>query len=384
MKTKSIILAGLALIAAGCAKTEVVGSGLQDNGKGIGFSAYTAKHTKAAQQDVTYESLTSFNVTALKYGANDKYIDNVSFSNNGTVWESETDYFWPNYSLDFYAYNTPSEGGATLTTSFESAAQKITVTPATELAKQDDLVAAKAENKTFANTNASGAIDLTFNHYLTQIIVKAMNSNTTNYKVEVKGAKIARLAGGGTYTFSTEKMVATVSAVNSNTSTSYTTTFTNAKTLTETPQEVMTEGSEGKGRWYLIPQNVRPWAQATNKTNVGEEVTNYGTYLALNVKITAYGGTQKIYPATGDYAWMAVPISKEESFSLTQGKKYTFILNFFSNNQGAGYVDPEDPGDLDGDAETADNGKAITASVIKFSATVKEWDETSATVTFDL
>lgn len=384
MKKTTLILAGLALLAASCAKTEVISNGAQDNGKGIGFSAYTARHTKAAQQDVTTESLSSFNVTALKHGADEKYIDNVSFSKNGNVWESSNKYFWPNYALDFYAYNTPG-GNTPFTSSFTSASQTIAVTPATELANQEDLVAAKAENKTFANANVNGAIDLEFNHYLTQIVVQAKNSNTTNYKVEVKGAKIARLAGEGTYTFGTEKMVATDGKVNSSTSTSYSTTFSTAKILTAEAQEVMTEGSEGKGRWYLIPQTVKPWDQEHNKTNgVIETYTQYGTYLALNVKITANGGTQKIYPAGDDYAWMAVPISTEVSFNLAQGKKYTFILNFFSNNQGAGYVDPEDPGDLDGDAGTVDNGKAITASVIKFSATVKEWDETSATVTFDL
>ncbi|MGM9787172.1 MAG: fimbrillin family protein [Candidatus Cryptobacteroides sp.] len=384
MKQTTLFFAGLALLAASCAKTEVISNGAQDNGKGIGFSAYTARHTKAAQEDVTTETLNSFNVTALKHGADDKYIDNVSFSKNGNVWESSNKYFWPNYALDFYAYNTPG-GNTTFTPSFTSASQTIAVTPATELANQEDLVAAKAENKTFANANVNGAIDLEFNHYLTQIVVQAKNSNTTNYQVEVKGAKIARLAGDGTYTFGTGNMVATDGKVNSDASTSYTTTFSTAKILTAEAQEVMTEGSEGKGRWYLIPQNVRPWAQATNKTNVGEEGTNYGTYLALNVKITASDGTHVIYPATGDYAWMAVPISTEASFDLAQGKKYTFILNFFSNNQGAGYVDPEDPGDLDGDGSADDDkGEAITASVIKFSAEVINWDETNTQVNINL
>lgn len=381
MKQTTLFFAGLALLAASCAKTEVISNGAQDNGKGIGFSAYTARHTKAAQEDVTTDNLTSFNVTAI--GNSAVYFNDVEFIKGASVWESDTKYFWPAFPLSFYAYNKPVNG--TFTPSFTSESQTIAVTPATALANQEDLVAAKAEEKTFASTNENGAIDLTFNHYLTQIIVKAKNSNTTNYKVEVKGAKIARLAGEGTYSFVTEKMVATDGKVNSSTSTSYSTTFETAKTLTEEDQEVMTEGNEGKGRWYLIPQTVKPWDQEHNKTNGAiETYTQYGTYLALNVKITANGGTQKIYPATGDYAWMAVPITTATEYELSQGKKYTFILNFFSNNQGAGYVDPEDPGDLDGDGGTADNGKAITASVIKFSATVKEWDETSATVTFDL
>ncbi|MGN1210180.1 MAG: hypothetical protein ACI4TM_00725, partial [Candidatus Cryptobacteroides sp.] len=264
MKQTTLILAGLALLAASCTKTEVVSNDAQDNSQGIGFSAYTARHTKAAQADVTNDNLTSFNVTALKNGVDDKYIDNVSFSKNGDVWESETKYFWPNNALDFYAYNTPSEGGATFTTSFSSSAQTIAVTPATDLANQEDLVAAKAENQTFANTNANGAIDLTFSHYLTQIIVKAKNSNPTNYTVEVSGAKIARLAGEGTYSFSDEKMVATASNVNSSTSTSYSTTFETAKTLDETAKEVMTEA--GNGKWYLIPQEVKPRDQANNKS----------------------------------------------------------------------------------------------------------------------
>ena len=69
---------------------------------------------------------------------------------------------------------------------------------------------------------------------------------------------------------------------------------------------------------------------------------------------------------------MAVPIPS--SLKFEQGKKYTVNINFFANN-GAGYVDPEVPSELDGDPSTKDNGKKIIGGEIKFDATVNNWAE---------
>ena len=68
---------------------------------------------------------------------------------------------------------------------------------------------------------------------------------------------------------------------------------------------------------------------------------------------------------------MAVPIPSGLKFE--QGKKYTVNINFFANN-GAGYVDPEFPSELDGDNRTPDNGKKIIGGEIKFNAYVYDWD----------
>ena len=104
MKKFTLILATVALLAAGCSKTEVVGP---QNRKGINFAAYTAKTTKAAQEDVTRTNLTKFEVTA--FGNKAFYFKNIIFeySNDRNVWESATKYFWPAFPLTFYAYNTP-------------------------------------------------------------------------------------------------------------------------------------------------------------------------------------------------------------------------------------------------------------------------------------
>ena len=151
----------------------------------------------------------------------------------------------------------------------------------------------------------------------------------------------------------------------------YSTTFTTAKTLSAEPQEVMTDG--GNGKWYLVPQpsEFTAWAQATDSKN-----TNNGTYLALKVKITANKGALKIYPATGtESAWMAIPIDNSK-IAFAQGKRYNITVDFFSStSNGAGYVDPEDAGELDGDAQTEDNGKKIIGGAIKFDATVSPWGD---------
>lgn len=364
MKKSIFLLAAFALLAASCTKTELVSSGALSSQKGIGFSAYTAKPTKAAQTDVITGEFNSFQVSAI--GNSAVYFDNVTFAKNGEVWASTPVYFWPAYALNFYAYNTPADGNGTFTRNITTTApQTLTYSPAAELAKQEDLVAAYAANQ----TDPSGSTSLTFYHYLTQIAVKAKNSST-GYDVKVYGVKLANLAGEGTYTFSSNTMAATAAKVNSDASSDYTSNFT-VKTLTADAQEVMV--TTGSGKWYLVPQTVTAWDQAGNKKN-----TSHGTYIALNVKITAPNGVV-VYPTSGDSAWMAVPVPA--SLAFAQGSKYTVTFDFFSaTGGGAGYVDPENPGELDRDPGTDDNGKSIIGGVIKFNATVDPWTDVTEIV----
>ena len=365
MNKSTVIFAALAMLAASCTKTEVVSCDSQGSQRGIGFSAYTAKPTKAAQTDVKTDNFDSFEVTAI--GNNAIYFDDETFAKRNGVWVSDPVYFWPAYKLNFYAYNTPANGNGTFTRNITTGAQTLTYSPAADLAKQEDLVAAYAPNQ----TDPSGATDLTFNHYLTQVVVNAKNSNTA-YEVKVYGVKLANLAGEGTYTFSTGNMVATAGMKNSQTSSDYTSTF-DAKTLTTSADEVMAATT---GKWYLVPQTVIAWDQAGNKKN-----TSHGTYIALNVKITAPNDVV-VYPTSGESAWMAVPVPAELAFA--QGSKYTVTFDFFSSNGGgAGYVDPEDPGELDRDPNTEDNGKSIIGGAIKFSATVNPWTNVNE-ITIDL
>ena len=373
MNKSTVIFAALALLAASCTKTEVVSCDAQGSQRGIGFSAYTAKPTKAAQEDVTTTNLTSFQVSAIGNGA--IYFDNETFEKSNGVWVSGPLYFWPAFPLTFCAYNTPSAYNTqTQTTGFartiNKTTQQLEVAPAKELAYQQDLVAAYAADKKESDaTNTGNSLSLTFNHYLTQVIVNATNENST-YKVVVDSVKIANMAGQGTYTFSTNTMIVPEGIKNSEYSVDYTAGFT-AKTLTSAAQEVMTNA--GTGRWYLIPQSVTSWDPSTDINN-----TNHGTYLALKVKITTKNEALKIYPATGDDSgWMAVPIPSALSF--LQGWKYTVNIKFFSNN-GAGYVDPEDGSDLNGDGEANDNGKKIIGGEIKFNAYVDGWNNYSVDI----
>ena len=370
MKKSIFLLAAFALLAASCAKTELVSSGALSSQKGIGFSAYTAKPTKAPQEDVTTSNLTSFKVSAIGNGA--VYFDNVTFEKGATVWESSPVYFWPAYALNFYAYNKPANG--TFTPTINTTSQTLTFTPSTTLAEQEDLVAASATGKTESDNNSNKAIPLTFNHYLTQVVVNAKCSNT-GYTVVVDSVKITNLAGKGTYSFSTEKMEATPGLANSTSSTDYGSKF-NSKTLSASATEVMSDA--GTGKWYLIPQTVIPWKRvstesAESATNEMKNASN-GTYLALKVKITSAGGS-KVYPYSGsESAWMAVPVPTQLAFA--QGTKYNVTVDFFSSTgNGAGYVDPEKPGELDGNTGTDDSGKKIIGGAIKFDATVSGWGD---------
>ena len=74
---------------------------------------------------------------------------------------------------------------------------------------------------------------------------------------------------------------------------------------------------------------------------------------------------------------MAIPLSQ----TFSQGHKYTFVVKFFEND-GAGNVDPETPGDLDGNGNANDdNGKSIIGGAITFKADVSTWEpETVITI----
>ena len=360
MKRTTIFLAALALVAASCTKTEVVSDKTQDSVKGIGFSAYTSRPTKAAQVDVTTANLSSFQVTAIGNTNNITLFKDITFShvNTSDPWVSDPIYFWPNYALDFYAYNTPEYGDFDKSEVFSK--KKLTFTPSQNISEQEDLVAAYEGNK----TDLGAPIDITFHHYLTQVIVKAKNSSTS-YTVEVDGVKLANFLKKGSYTFTDNKMTAEGNKIN------YYANFSPV-TLGANESEMMTNGDDG--RWYLVPQTVTSWVRTTEPADM--ENASKGTYLGLKVKITAPNGLV-IYPANGTgTAWMAVEIP--ESLKFEQGNKYIVILDFFSSTGkgGAGYVDPEEPGDLDGNGNANDDkGKAIVGGAIKFNATVDAWPE---------
>lgn len=385
MKKSILILAAFAFVAFSCTKTEVKDDTPK---KGINFSAYTVKPTKAAQTDVKTDNLQQFEVTAIGNGA--IYFDDISFAkNSSSIWVSNPEYFWPAFALDFYAYNTPLSATASFTRNITTSGQTLVVKPSPELANQEDLVAAYAAGKKETNNNDKGAIAITFKHYLTQVIVKAKCSNPL-YSVLVDGVKLANMAGEGTYTFSTKTMEATHDSINSATSRNYKELFSQ-RLLTSDAKEVMTD-TDQKGKWYLIPQRVTAWNRLPASGTPDMTNSSNGTYLALKVKITANGGALKIYPATGDASgWMAVPIpttwtsSVETNPSIfAQGKRYTIILDFFGSN-GAGYVDPEEPSDLDGDGSANnDNGKKIIGGPIQFDATVETWDDNDVTITISL
>lgn len=387
---KTLFLAALALVVTSCSETEIVNSNTQDAPESINFSAYANRLTKALQTDVTTANLASFNVTAI--GNNATYFENVTFEKNSTsgTWESAKEYAWPTYALDFYAYNVPENTSPTDKTTFTQSIingenKNLKVTPAKEIANQEDFVVAKAMNQTLANTsgNVHHAVNLTFKHYLTQYVIEAKNSQPSNYTVSVSGVKIVNIAGTGVYTFADDNKDGKMEAsTTENEKSTYRVSFTN-KLLNSEDQKMM--GEDGKGQWYLIPQTVTPWVESTDLKNAQK-----GAYLALKVKITAANGS-KIYPKTSNddgYAWMAMPmpsvVTDEMNYDYAQGKKYTIIFNFFSDGKGAGFVDPEEPGDLDGDGETEDDkGQPIGGHVIKFNATVKDWD-TTTTITINL
>ncbi|WP_419507447.1 fimbrillin family protein [Alistipes communis] len=334
MKRFLFFLAAAAMTA--CSQdetTDVVG-----NGHPIDFR--TAMGTRAAE--TTTGTLEKITVTAID-AENENYFTDVEFSKKGSYFTSETPYYWPvdGSTLNFYAYSPKAADlGATVT--ITNASKKLTdYAPATDIANQKDFISATASG---SKTNEATGVALTFKHQLSQIEIKAKNTEDT-YVYKVQGIRIAQPVSKATFDFGTDawelgsdKEIYEVIYSGSE------------KTLGSSAVSIMkTDGDNA----MLLPQQLVAWDSGTDKSN-----TKKGAYLSVLINITKADGGDPVYPAeAGQYGWAAVAIDT----NWEAGKKYVYTLDF---SNGAGKVDPEDP---------EDGGEDILGSPIKFSVTVDEW-----------
>ena len=316
-----------------------------NKGNAIDFRVATTRAT-----ELKLANLGEFNVTALNADTQAPYFTDLTFSNDGNVYKATTDYFWPQYNLDFYAYapislNENSDGEMNIVYDYEIETPfNIEYTPASEIANQEDIVAAYAlGNK---ESNEEEGVEIVFNHLLTRIDIQASNINE-GYVYKVLGAKIANVADSGTATYHKETTndtgneTITIPAywewVAGTDKTSYEVPQYNAYIqLTDEPESLM--GDEGSA--MIIPQELIAYAKEESGSN------NEGTYIGLLVNIKTATGIE-IYPkaengditpvltdesdngivedADGEkYAWIAVPIS-----GLWEvGKYYTYNIQF--------------------------------------------------------
>lgn len=253
--------------------------------------------------------------------------------------------------MNFFAYS-PSETDLGGTLTIGNTTKKLKdFSPATEIAKQKDFVTATASGTRAANE--TNGVELTFVHQLSQIEIKAKNTNT-GYIYKVVGVRIGKPVSKGTFTFDTNKWTLTTTE-KTNYAVEYT---TPPRTL---GAEAATMMGTANNNAMLLPQQLVAWASATDKTNNAN-----GAYIALKIQITTKDGA-RVYPAKGDYDWAAVAIDT----NWEAGKKYVYTLDF---SNGAGKVDPEKPKPVD-PTDPFNPGEDIFGKPIKFTVTVTSWTD---------
>ena len=328
---KKFLLFLVAATSVACSQDETTDA----VGKGLPIDFRAAVGTRA--MEITNDKISEIAVTAIgEAGVN--YFDNVKFSKSGSYFTSEYPYYWPSdgSTLSFYAYApTPLTGIEGGSVTIKSDNKTVDYTPDSDISLQEDFITATATGNKTANEATS--VTLAFGHRLSQIEVKAKNSNTSNvYKVQ--GVCIAWPVSTATFDFDKCTWVLGVDKI------TYEVTYAGSeKTLGSEAVSIM--GADDNA--MLIPQKLTAWDPSSDKTN-----SSKGAYLSVLINIT--GAFE--YPPSGGYGWAAVPIDT----NWEAGKKYIYTLDF---SGGAGKVDPTLPG----------GGEDIMGSPIKFSVTVDAW-----------
>ncbi len=353
MKAIQILLAMTAVGLAACTEQEIPESVTRD-GNAIDFRP--AMGTRSRATETTNDNLSQFTATSFLGDAN--YFTNVVFSKGTDGFFTSADkYYWPGdkSELSFYAYSPSEEeltstGGTIEMTPTSKKLQDFSV--AEDIADQVDFITANATGNKDAN-EASG-VELTFDHRLAQVEVRAKSDNP-NYKFKVTGVRIGRAQYMGTFDFTTNTWT-----LDDWHDTAVYTSSCDEVTLASTPVSIM--GASGNA--MLLPQTLTPWSPTDDPDNVAREA-----YLSVLVNISTDDGAV-IYPFPSDtqkdasgnlrkYAWASVPLSG----TWEAGKKYIYTLDF---SEGAGTVDPDDP----------TPGKPVLGDLIKFSVKVTPWVDT--------
>lgn len=335
MKTTQLLLAAavLGLGFASCSQDEPVS---ENRGHAIDFRP--AMGTRATE--TTNANLNSIKVASFLNGST--FFEPLEFvKGSDGYFTSSPEYNWPgdNAELSFYAYAPSTLEGVTLTADAKNLKN---FSPVSDIASQVDFITSQATGNK-ADNEASG-VELTFNHQLAQIEVRAKAGNEA-YTFKVTGVRIGQPVSTADFDFGTSAWtLGTDKAI-------YEETYTTPVELTATAQSVMGEA----GNPMLIPQQLTAWAPETDAANSAE-----GAYLAVKLQINTVAGAQ-VYPFATDEQcqWAAIPINT----NWEAGKKYIYTLDL---SHGAGYVDPKDP----------EPGKPVLGGPIKFTVNVLDWTDT--------
>lgn len=371
-------VAAASLALASCSNDETLDMGSQ---KGISFRTVAGLNSRVAE--VTQSNLKGMSVTAFENGADAAYFTDVNYTREGqtNTFVSNPEYNWlRGKTLNFLALATSADAwDAAKTVTFDKATNTYKTvltdyTPDADISKHQDLMIGTASGT--ENNDANG-LDLTLKHILSQIEVRAKNTNAA-YVYSIKGVRIVAVKGTGTYT-STER---TPWAPKDDSRVKYEVVYDDAKELTTAAVSVMK--AEGDNA-MIIPQGVTGWI-AGSIGSIANDFDSYtgGTYISLLLNVKSATGMY-IYPAgsteeTKTYGWAAVSTNNT---TWESGKKYIYTLDL---SNGCGSVDPVDPGTgvtPDG-AKDPEKGDKIFGDPIKFDVTVAGWNYGNGQVSFEV
>lgn len=371
-------VAAASLALASCSNDETLDMG---NQKGISFRTVAGLNSRVAE--VTQSNLKGISVTAFENGADAAYFTDVNYTREGqtNTFVSNPEYNWlRGKTLNFLALATSADAwDAAKTVTFDKATNTYKTvltdyTPDADISKHQDLMIGTASGT--ENNDANG-LDLTLKHILSQIEVRAKNTNAA-YVYSIKGVRIVAVKGTGTYT-STER---TPWTPKDDSKVKYEVVYDDAKELTAEGMSVMkTEGDNA----MLIPQSVTGWiAGLIGSTANDFDSYTGGTYISLLLNVKSATGMY-IYPAGSTeaaktYGWAAVSTNNTVWES---GKKYIYTLDL---SDGCGSVDPVDPGTgvtPDGTKDPV-KGDKIFGDPIKFDVTVAGWGGSNGQVSFEV
>ncbi len=374
-KTPLFLMAMSAIALASCSEDEPV-SVRQATNEAISFRSglgTRASETTNANLDKIFVSAvygdstvnaSSKKMDGYKYS---KYFESIEFDKGADSFFTaangkEYDWLAPKQEINFFAYSPSQDDlGADITMKEDNSGMILeSFAVPEEIADQVDFITANASGTRDANEQSG--VELTFDHRLSQIELRAKSENTT-YTYKVIGARIGRAQYMGSFDFNTNEWT-----LDDWHDTAVYTSACDTTTLTATPVSIM--GPSGNA--MLMPQTLTPWAPTGDPDNVAREA-----YLSVLVNITRTDDGMQIYPFadeskfTGEpvreYGWAAIPLAS----TWEQGKKYIYTLDF---TNGAGSIDPDDP----------NPGKPIIGGPIKFTVQVNDWIDTNADKVYDM
>ena len=397
-----------ALVAAAfasCSQDETIDV---NNGQGIGFRAFTESQTRA--YDVNIDSLKSFTVYALQGTTatlgDAAFVWKDVFNKKGEVsdakanFTSQTTHYWPSSgTMFFFAYNEDAltSSAQTVTPVINGTTQTLqNFQPNATMASQKDLLVAYSGEQ----TKTQGAATLHFKHALSQIKVKALNTNTDGLQVKILGVRINGLNSTATFTYPNSAATAAGTALqttdwnpadnSTNKSGDYIVKFdgtgvadisTLATELTADAQTIMEAGENGNKSFMVLPQTLTSWDGSSTVSGEGDPQGAYISVLCqISVPSGVDGGWTQYFPSIignedneGKFAWTAIPFPANTK--LEPGYCYTYTLKF---GEGAGTTDPDQPKEPGTDPEVpVDPGLPVLGGKLSFDVTVSGWQDSS-------